>query len=621
MFQNPYSFQDDAVLNVANDFYNQPNLKTLLVIPTGGGKTRTAVKSIFKMHEQGFFDEADKKILWVAHREELLEQAKDAFEVESEHPFAKEALSRTIFQSNQPAGKTILQNDNICLVVIDEAHHSAASTYLPLFRPSVGVLGLTATPSRHDGKPLEFDGESYSIGFPDMEDRGVVLKPTIVEKQGSSSDISSFEESSMEQLNTQERNEIIRNAILENPEIYKKVIIYVGSKKHAKDLCESLKKSPLSDNYESISYVLGGDGNNSRSQTRKAFFEAEKNLRRSIVVNVQVMTEGYDDPSVNTVVMAAPLRSKLTYMQCMGRAIRRNPSDPNKKAFIIEIADDLPNIKYRIDNRWIYSEISDVLEPRVVDREYWDRESFNACLIELYKEYNVPEEKREIPEYDPKERYQVLFFKQYKRSEGVSHIPVILAKHNRREVQNWFNYLSVRFALNKYKDVNREQVMGSVRKWWGAYLADHQTRLVAHSAMENSLREDEFIHEYAPWISFGCLRKVVRETNEGLDQFLKDSVNEKEVRRELKKEKCDNYCLIKFPLPLGKAIVKLSSLRDLNEVEKLVSLIKEVDCKNENQESRVHEILSNSTFPFESKYLNSLAIIVRENTSYIYKIV
>ena len=78
---------------------------------------------------------------------------------------------------------------------------------------------------------------------------------------------------------------------------------------------------------------------------------------------------------------------------------------------------------------------------------------------------------REYPEFDPKERYQILFFKQYKRSEGISHIPLILTKENRREIQNWFNFLSVRFALKKFKEVNREQVMSSVRKWWGAYLA------------------------------------------------------------------------------------------------------------------------------------------------------
>ena len=137
---------------------------------------------------------------------------------------AKDALSRTIFQSNVPAGQTVLQDDGRKLVVIDEAHHAAASTYLPLFRPRVAVLGLTATPSRHDGKPLEFDGESYSIGFPDMEERGVVLKPEIIEKSGARSEIAAFDESSMEKLNTEERNRIL-NTLLEDPQSYKKVFL------------------------------------------------------------------------------------------------------------------------------------------------------------------------------------------------------------------------------------------------------------------------------------------------------------------------------------------------------------------------------------------------------------
>ena len=454
-----------------------------------------------------------------------------------------------------------------------------------------------------------------------METRGVVLKPTIIEKTGAHSNISSFDEASMEQLNTKERNDIVKNALLEGVDDYKKIIIYVGSKAHAKDLCQHLKESELIESYDSISYVLGGDGNNSRSQSRKGFFEQEKQYERSIVVNVQVMTEGYDDPTVNTVVMAAPTKSKLTYMQCMGRAIRRNPKDPDKKAFVVELVDELPNIKYRIDNRWIYSEISDVLEPQVIDREYWDAESFKQCLENLYDEYAVCATRREYPEFDPKERYQILFFKQYKRSEGISHIPLILTRENRREIQNWFNFLSVRFALKKFKEVNREQVMGSVRKWWGAYLADQETRLAAHAAMENSLTEEDFILEHAPWISFACLRKVVRENNNDLDEFLEDVLNRDEIKENLTTLDHNPYGLIKFPLPLGGSLVRIADREQIGEVENLISQIKKIDNLNDSQFEELSKILANSGFSFESKFLNSLSSIVKNNLTFIYKFI
>ena len=617
---NPYAFQDDAVRSVVNDFTNNPSLKSLLVIPTGGGKTRTAVKSIFKLFDTGFFNEKKSKILWVAHRAELLEQARQAYELEGGSEVAKDALSRTIFQSNVPAGQTVLQDEGIKLVVIDEAHHAAASTYLPLFRPRVAVLGLTATPSRHDGKPLEFDGESYSIGFPDMEERGVVLKPEIIEKSGARSEIAAFDESSMEKLNTEERNRIIKNALLEDPQSYKKVIIYVGSKKHAKDLCQYLADSSLAEHYQSISYVLGGDGNNSRSQSREAFFQLEKGYERSIVVNVQVMTEGYDDPSVNTVVMAAPLRSKLTYMQCMGRAIRRNPTDPDKKAFLIEIADELPNIKYRIDNRWIYSEISDILEPRVIDREYTNAETLHNCLLELYEEFAVGEEDRLFPAWDPSERYQLLFFKKYKSGGDISHIPLILTKENRRQVQNWFNFLSVRFSLNKFNKINREQVMRSVQKWWGDFLSVSDTRLVVHAAMESCLAEEDFIKKHAPWVTFACLRKIVQDELFGLDEFLSDCLNADEIRSAFPAKSSSTYSVVKFPLPLGGCMAKFASSNELDAVQKLIEKIQALDKSSTRQFEEIAEVLANEHFPFESKYLSALPAIVTGNIPFSLKL-
>src|SRR5262249_14916411 len=132
---------------------------------------------------------------------------------------------------------------------------------------------------------------------------------------------------------------------------YKKVIIYVGTVNHVKSLYDQLLKSPLKEFYESISFITGSA--NSRGEDRAQFVEQEKKHKRSILVNVMVLSEGYDDPSVNTVVMATPSHSKLYYMQAMGRAIRHDPADPLKKAFCVEVEDTLPNIRYRIDNRWL----------------------------------------------------------------------------------------------------------------------------------------------------------------------------------------------------------------------------------------------------------------------------
>lgn len=57
-------------------------------------------------------------------------------------------------------------------------------------RPGLGILGLTATPSRHDGQPLQFTRESYSIGFPDLVSMGVLLRPNVIQVDGGTYDIS-----------------------------------------------------------------------------------------------------------------------------------------------------------------------------------------------------------------------------------------------------------------------------------------------------------------------------------------------------------------------------------------------------------------------------------------------
>lgn len=65
--------------------------------------------------------------------------------------------------------------------------------------------------------------------------------------------------------------------------------------------------------------------------------------------------------------MATPTNSILYYLQCVGRVVRTPENDKSAKAYVIEIVDKLPNISYRIDNRWLFSEISDYLEPRIED--------------------------------------------------------------------------------------------------------------------------------------------------------------------------------------------------------------------------------------------------------------
>ena len=174
-------FQEQAVSNIVADFTDQPVGRFLLVIPTGGGKTFTAVKSVNRLFEQGVLNPAQDRVLWTAHRTELIVQAMDTFKsFPDRYPKLGSFASNVDLLMIGDAKEHIIKNKNIKLVVIDEAHHAALKniSYRPIFAQSeLGILGLTATPSRHDGEPLEFDRESFSIGFPDLVKKGIVLKP------------------------------------------------------------------------------------------------------------------------------------------------------------------------------------------------------------------------------------------------------------------------------------------------------------------------------------------------------------------------------------------------------------------------------------------------------------
>lgn len=113
-----------------------------------------------------------------------------------------------------------------------------------------------------------------------------------------------------EQFNNVDRNSKIIAELLRCHDEYKKVIIYVGTTKHVENLHAQLNASALRDKYESISYITGSA--NSRNLDRDEFIAQEKQYKRSVLVNVTVLSEGYDDPQINTVVMARPAGRNCT---------------------------------------------------------------------------------------------------------------------------------------------------------------------------------------------------------------------------------------------------------------------------------------------------------------------
>ncbi len=449
-------FQDDAVEAVTADFTEKTNGRYLLVVPTGGGKTMVAVKAVNSLFAAGTFDPAFDRNAWVAHRNELLIQARECFDRYIDLYGGISYKSNVDFMMLAKAKKVFSSPTIYKMAVIDEAHHGVAPSYTPMFNSEyLGILGLTATPSRYDGIPLDFERESYSIGFPELVELGVVLRPEVVKIEGGVyDDIFDFDDAALSSLIDPERQKRIIEALLARKDKYQKIVVYAGTRDLTRSLYESLANSELSDHYDSISYVLGNE--NSRGIDKDKFFEMEKALDRSILVNVQVLSEGYDDPRINTVVMAAPTNSKLVYMQAIGRAIRINPEDSSKQAYVVEVEDKLPNIRYRIDNRWLFSDISDVLEPCVEDYEFSSPEEFQTVLRSVFDEYGVASEYRCDLKFNPRDRVTMLLFKYESQTKGFIWLPIVINNDIRFVAGNVFNFLSQRmkkFANNVQPEV------------------------------------------------------------------------------------------------------------------------------------------------------------------------
>lgn len=625
-------FQSDAVNAIIRDFKDDAKGRYLLVIPTGGGKTWTAVKAINALFRNNVLNPNSDRVLWVCHRVELEDQAKDTFVKYEERNKNSKSYGDRVVYAKLAGIRDNISNRSISLVVIDEAHHSAAASYQPIFKKdTIGVLGLTATPSRHDGQALDFDKESYSIGFPDLIQKRVIIDPQIEPpiKTGHNDEAESFDEVDRDKLNNEERNNRIISVLKERHEKYNKVVIYVGTKNHVKDLHEQIMQSSLKNYYPSISWILGGENNNSRNLLRKEFIEKEKAEKRSILINVEVLSEGYDDPTIDTVVMACPMKSTLKYMQAAGRAVRRDESNYDKKAYIVPVEDDLPNIKYRFDNRWLYSDISDALEPEVIDETYSDECSFKEVFETLYSKPKsfVEVNDRIYPTYKKDDRFSIILFKVYGGNKS-RHLPVILNSQNRIQFKARFDFLSERLAHQK-SDYERNHIWAlptSMCDEWGALKSD-QNRRHAWDAMKSSGRsisnspckEEGLSREQMPWIKFVALRYQATEVRSDLLEFLNGMVNKETLVEDIKLKRFEPFSvMIKLPLPLGGFKGEIINSATFTKVDNMISDLKSLQTtfRDSDYLDQLNQYFSDSYFPIELKYQHCLATIVRDNLLY-----
>lgn len=308
--------------------------KGLVVMATGLGKTYLA----------GFFAQKFKRILFIAHREEILCQARDSFKkIMPERKFGifngkvKENQADAIFASIFTLSmKTHLQQfatDEFDLIIIDEFHHAAADSYqrvIEYFTPKF-LLGITATPDRNDNKDVYAicDGNvAFRLDFL----AAIEQKWLAPFKYYGIYDDTDY--SQIRWLGTHYDEEQLLQAQLRD-EMAAKVLHAWEEKKQTRTIgfCSSIRQANfLSDFFNQRGYNTVSLHSQQVGLNRNKQIKELSNGEIDVIFTVDLFNEGVDIPSVDTLLFVRPTESLTVFTQQIGRGLRLHPE---KEACVI----------------------------------------------------------------------------------------------------------------------------------------------------------------------------------------------------------------------------------------------------------------------------------------------
>ena len=292
--------------------------RELLVLPTGCGKT-----VVFNT----VANERPGRTLILAHRDELIEQARDKYAAMfGELPGKIKASENDIRRVTVGSVQTMCRRNYsgaFDTVIIDEAHHVISPSYQDLLQqlPDAKVLGVTATPDRGDKKSLAryFDGIAYEYGLKDAIRDGY-LCPIMAKTVPLEIDMSSVKIS----VGDFEVNSIAQTLEPYLPQIADAIQLHASARK-------TVVFCPLiSIAQELASMIPGAREVNGSSPDRKEIIEWFDGAGAGAVLcNAMLLTEGWDCPSVDCVVVLRPTKIRSLYCQMIGRGTRLAPGKDN----------------------------------------------------------------------------------------------------------------------------------------------------------------------------------------------------------------------------------------------------------------------------------------------------
>ena len=353
-------YQQEAVSATLKHF-RQSNESAVIVLPTGSGKS-LVIAELARL--------AQRKILVLTHVKELVEQNHQKYEsygvtagIYSAGLKQKNTRHQITFASIQSAARNLDDfSEQYSLIIIDECHRvnmaiegeSTSNQYqqviqqLTRINPNVKLLGLTATPYRlgmgwiyrkhyrgivRSEQSRPFEHCIYELPLRYLIKRQYLTEPKLVDATIEHYDFGSLQENASGEYNQKEVNELlakhhrvtqgITEQVIELGSTRQGIMIFAATVDHAKEVFSYLpaRHSAL---------ITGATDNIERDNLITAF----KNKEIKFLVNVSVLTTGFDAPHVDMIAILRPTQSVSLYQQIIGRGLRL--SENKKDCLVID---------------------------------------------------------------------------------------------------------------------------------------------------------------------------------------------------------------------------------------------------------------------------------------------
>ena len=469
-------------VNYANGVKSQ-----LLIMATGTGKTVVFCEFIKELIS------VNKKVLVLVHRDELINQAERRLKLHTKELFGIEKAERKANNENivlasvqTLKGKRLKKfaKDYFDVIIIDECHRSTANSYMAVRKHfnKAHVLGVTATPERQDDLKItkkHFQKIAFTYNLLDAIKDGNLanIKVWRVESSIDISDVKSNSDDLDQKelakvLDTKQYIEFIYKTIIEKA-LNKKIMVFMPKVETSDKLCEFLNSKGI----QSFSV-----SSNTPLEKRQEVLEDYKKGKIQVLSNYNIFTEGFDEPSIDCVIMARPTKSLIFYSQALGRMTRLFEgkeygmlidigfiNNRHKIATIFDLSENSKETSIEIDNK-----LNSIL------KKYPDGADLEKCLKEyeieskkLLKQYKKEEIKKiQLNNLQKKKYFDKLEYNEKYREFCLKEISIENFFYNLNKISSNLTFLNMTSELLEEKliDIFKKYNKAKIFNWNGKSL-------------------------------------------------------------------------------------------------------------------------------------------------------